>query len=341
MKKIICYLLLLFSLVSCKSNPGKTKTEKIDYLVRRAFEDKEFTGNVLVADQGEIIYEKSFGRADQKNNVQNTDSTKFLIASVSKPITAILILRLVDKGILKLDDTINKYFPNTDPGVGKISIHQLLTHTSGIHEIINEEMGMDIKILITSATLGFEPGSDFEYSNSGYVILKEIAQIATGKKYTELLDTEIFDRAGMTSSGVARNSGLNEIAKGYKDASQTQPASIDFPLENVDGAGTIYSTTEDLYKLDRALYTDSLLSKEMKEQMLKQHIPEKYSYGWFVREREGVWDVYFHKGNLAGFSSFITRRTQKNQFIVILSNAENADLSDIENGIHKILKSHD
>jgi CubicO group peptidase (beta-lactamase class C family) len=340
MKNII-YCLLLLSLVTCKNNPGKTKAEKIDYLLQEAFKDREFTGNVLVADQGEIIYKKSFGRADQENNLQNTDTTKFLIASVSKPITAILILRLVDKGILKLDDTINKYFINLDSQIGKISIHQLLSHTSGIKEIINEEKGMDIKVLISKATLGFEPGSDFEYSNSGYVILKEIAQIVTGKEYAELVQTEIFDLVGMTSSGVARNSELDELAKGYLDATQAESAIIDFPLENVDGAGTIYSTTEDLYKLDRALYLESLLSAKMKEQMLKQHVLEKYGYGWFVRDRGGVWDVYYHKGNLAGFASFITRRTQKNQFIIILSNAENADLSDIENGIHKILRAQD
>lgn len=333
--------MLLLSLVTCTNNPGKTKAEEIDYLVKEAFEDKEFIGNVLVADQGEIIYKKSFGSADKESNLQNSDTTKFLIASVSKPITAILILRLVDKGILKLDDTLNKYFANLDSNIGKISIHQLLSHTSGLNEIINEEEGMDIKVRISKATLGFESGSDFKYSNSGYVILKEIAQTVTGKEYAELVQIEIFDPVSMTLSGVARNSELDKIAKGYKDATQSEPAIIDFPLENVDGAGTVYSTIEDLYKLDRALYLESLLSAKMKDQMLKQHVPEKYGYGWFVRDRGGVWDVYYHKGNLAGFSSFITRRTQKNQFIVILSNAENADLSDIENGIHKILRAQD
>lgn len=340
MEKIL-YCLLLLSLVTCKEKSGKTKAEKIDYFLQEVFDDKELIGNVLVADQGEIIYKKSFGKTDQENNLQNTDTTRFLIASVSKPITAILILRLVDKGILKLDDTINKYFTNLNTQIGKVSIHQLLTHTSGINEIINEEKGMDVKELIPKATLGFEPGSDFGYSNSGYVILKEIAQIGTGRKYAELVQTEIFDPVGMTSSGVARNSELDGIAKGYKDENQAESAIIDFPMENIDGAGTIYSTTEDLYKLDRALYTESLLSAKMKEQMLKQHVPEKYGYGWFVRERGGVWDVYYHQGNLTGFASFITRRTQKNQFIIILSNVENTDLSDIENGIHKILRAQD
>jgi CubicO group peptidase (beta-lactamase class C family) len=327
--------------VTCKNNPGKNKAEKIDYLVQEAFEDKEFVGNVLVADQGKVIYKKSFGKADQQNNLPCTDTTKFLIASISKPITAILILRLVDKGILKLDYTISKYFTNVDPKIGRISIHQLLTHTSGVNEIISKEGNIGISTLIEKVTSKFEAGSDFEYSNSGYVLLKEIAEIAAQKDYTKLVNDEIFDPINMTSSGVARNSNLINLAKGYKDPTQDVIVNIDFPIENVDGAGSVYSTVEDLYKLDRALYTEILLSKEMKEQMLKQHVAEKYSYGWFVRERGGLWDVYWHQGNLPGFTSFISRREQKNQFIIILSNAEDLELSDIENGISKILKVED
>ncbi len=147
MKKII-YPLFLLSLIACKNNPGKNKPEKIDYLVQEAFKDKEFIGNVLVADQEKVIYKKSFGQADQLNGFQNNDTTRFLIGSISKPITAILILKLVDKGILKLDDAINKYFTKVDLQIGNITIHQLLTHTSGIKEIIGEEKNMNVPSLI-------------------------------------------------------------------------------------------------------------------------------------------------------------------------------------------------
>ena len=340
MKRIICYLFFL-SVVACKNNPGKNKEEKIDYLLQEAFEDKEFIGNVLVADQGKVIYKKSFGKTDQQNNLPCTDTTKFLIGSISKPITAILILRLADKGMLKLDDPIKKYFTKVNSQIGKINIHQLLTHTSGINEILNKDENMDIGSLIGKAELKFEPGSNFEYSNSGYVLLKEIAEIVTQRDYADLVNDEIFLPTNMTSSDVARWSNLSDLAKGYKDATQADVVTIDFPLENIDGAGSIYSTVEDLYKLDRALYTESLLSNEMKEQMLKQHVPEDYSYGWFVRERGGIWDVYWHSGGLPGFTSFISRRIQKNQFIILLSNAENLELSDIEDGISEILKAQD
>jgi hypothetical protein len=145
----------------------------------------------------------------------------------------------------------------------------------------------------------------------------------------------------MTSSGIARHSNIAAFAKGYKDATQTQTVAIDFPLENIDGAGSVYSTVEDLYKLDRALYTEAIISNEMKESLLKQHVPEKYSYGWFVRERGGVWDVYWQKGNLPGFTSYISRSVQKDQFVVLLANAENLDLESVENEISRILKTSD
>jgi CubicO group peptidase (beta-lactamase class C family) len=139
MKRTITFMLLLLCLATCKENPGKTKAERIDFLMQEFYADKEFIGSVLVADHGEIIYKRAFGNALQEKGIQNTDTTKFLIASVSKPITAILILRLVDQGSLKLDATIDKYFTNLSPEIGRISIHQLLTHTSGINEIVNEE----------------------------------------------------------------------------------------------------------------------------------------------------------------------------------------------------------
>jgi CubicO group peptidase (beta-lactamase class C family) len=197
---------------------------------------------------------------------------------------------------------------------------------------------MNLAALIGRAELRFDPGSDFEYSNSGYVILKAIAEISTQKDFSELVAEEVFLPANMTSSGVARNSNLNILAKGYKNPAQTEAMPIDFPLENIDGAGSIYATVEDLYKLDRILYTDSLLSNELKEQMLRQHVPGNYSYGWFVRERGGIWDVYWHRGSLPGFTSFISRRIQKDQVIILLSNANDLELNNIENGISKILK---
>ena len=339
--KMIVFPLLIVFLATCTNNPGKTKEEKISFLLQKSFEDNEFVGNVLVADEGRIILKKSFGIADRTTDLENNDTTKFLIASISKPITAVLILRLVDKKILRLDDKVSTYFTVSDQRIGSIIIHQLLTHTSGISEFINKEQNVVMTSLLEKASLNFEPGTDFQYSNSGYVLLKGIAETATQRTYSQLVKEEIFDVAEMTSSGAARNSSAAAFARGYKDATQRQEVVVDFPLENVDGAGSVYSTVDDLYKLDRALYTEEIISNEMKENLLKQHVPEKYSYGWFVKERGGIWDVYWQKGNLPGFTSYISRRVQTNQFVVLLANAENLDLESIENKIDKILKMPD
>lgn len=332
------FFLLFITVIGCDSNPGKTKPEKIDYIMEQAFKNQKFIGNVLVADSGKIIYKKSFGKADVEMDIKNNDSTKFLIASISKPITAIIILRLVDKGLIKMKDPINTFFKTANSVIGKITIHQLLTHSSGINEFIGKEKNVDLNTSLNKATLKFNSGSDFEYSNSGFVLLIKIAEQITGKKYEEIVKTEVFEPANMNQSGVARNTKTLLFAKGYKNASQKEFTTVDFPFENVDGAGSLYSTTEDLYKLDRALRDNSLLTKEAKLLMLKQHIPEKYTYGWFIKERGGVWDVYWHKGDLAGTTTYISRSKQKNQLIVLLANAENLDISDIENKIAKILK---
>ena len=164
-----------------------------------------------------------------------------------------------------------------------------------------------------------------DISNSGFVLLIHIAEQLTAKTYEDLVRTEVFDVANMNSSGVARNNQTEIFAKGYKDATRKNFTTVDFPFENVDGAGSVYSTTEDLYKLEQALRTGKLLTEKSKSLMLKQQIPEKYGYGWFIRERGGSWDVYWHKGDLPGVTTFIGRRAQKNQLI--------------ENDLAKILKT--
>lgn len=334
-----CLLAVLLS--GCDTNSGKTKWEKIDFLMEAAFQDQEFIGNVLVADSGRIIYKKSFGQADAALKIQNSDSTKFLIASLSKPITAIIILRLVERGQLKLKDPLKTFFKSANSAIGNITIHQLLTHSSGIREFIGKERNADINSLLKKTTLTFKPGSDFEYSNSGYVLLIKIAELITGKGYEELVKTEVFQPTNMTSSGVARNDQPQKFAKGYTDATQKQTETVDYPFKNVDGAGSLYSTTEDLYKLDQALYSTILLSEKTKTLMLKQHIAEKYGYGWFISERGGIWDVYWHKGNLPGATGIISRRIKTHQLIVLLSNAGQTDIDDLERAISKLLKVKD
>ena len=131
--------------------------------MQQAYRNQKFIGNVLVADLGHVIYRKSFGKSDAQKNIDNNDSTRFLIASISKPVTAIIMLRLHDQGLIKLEDPINKFFTIKDPDVGKITIHQLLTHSSGINEFISRENNFNFNAALNKAVLTFKPGSDFGY----------------------------------------------------------------------------------------------------------------------------------------------------------------------------------
>ncbi|MEO0331598.1 MAG: serine hydrolase domain-containing protein [Bacteroidota bacterium] len=258
MPKIIHYLMMGLLLIGCNSNPGKTPEERINYVVNQAFERGDFIGSVLVANKGEVIYHKNLGMADAKRGIPIGDSTKFLLASVSKPITAILILQLVDQGKIELGDPLGNFFSiGNNTQASKVTVHQLLTHTSGIEELISEDHafeGADLE----QASFSFEPGSDFEYSSTGYVILKEIAERSSGKGFENLIE-QICKLAQMNSSGVTKDvHQSSDMAIGYKATDQAELVEIGYPLKIVDGAGSLYATANDLFKLDRALYTEKL-----------------------------------------------------------------------------------
>ena len=336
-----CIFFLLI-VTSCNTNPGKTKPEKIDYLVEKAYSDHEFVGNVLVVDNGQVIYKKSFGKANAESGKLNSDSTKFLLASLSKPFTAILILKLAEQGKLNLTDGLGKFFKTVrNLKAAKVTIHHLLTHTSGMKEFITEKREF-IEEDLAQSGFKFDPGSDFDYSNSGYALLKEIAEISSGKPYEDLIKGLIFSPLKMTSSGVARNvDTIPNLAIGYTNTTQEQPDKINYSLKIVDGAGSLYTTTSDMVKFNQGLNSQKFLSKPMRELMFRQHVKEKFGYGWYLRERGGIWDVSYHKGNLPGYTSFLSRRTTTNQMILLLANAGSLDLADIENDIARVLKANE
>lgn len=330
-------LLLMLCPMSCNNNSGKTKTEKIAYLFDQAVEDHEFIGNAIVMEKGNTIYKKSFGNA--KSGIPNSERTKFLIASLSKPFTAIIILKLIEQGKINVTDGVEKFFPEVPVLKGKkISVHHLLTHTSGMKEFITEKHVLEYKDL-NDIVFNFEAGTDFEYSNSGYVLLKEIAEVSSGKTYEQLVSELIFNPLNMTSSGVARDvTGVPNLAIGYKDATQQEAEQISYSLEIIDGAGSLFSTANDMIKFAQGIYSEKFLSRSLRELMFHPHVREKFGYGWYLRERSGIWDVSYHRGDLPGYTSFLSIRKTNNQIILLLANAGGLDLADLENDIAKVLK---
>jgi CubicO group peptidase (beta-lactamase class C family) len=212
---------------------SQTKVEKIETLLNQYYKFQEFNGSVLVAEEGQVIYKKGFGLSNMEWNIPNTPDTKFRLGSITKQFTAMLVMQLVEEGKLKLNIPITNYIPEYPKNSGnKITIHHLLTHTSGIPnytslpgfgDIVRDpETPLDLIKTFWELPLEFEPGARFQYSNSGYIVLGYILEKVTGKSYQDLLKEKIFDPTGMKNSGYDQTSEI--IPKGLQDTIKSAPA---------------------------------------------------------------------------------------------------------------------
>ncbi|WP_170885462.1 serine hydrolase domain-containing protein [Bacillus alkalicellulosilyticus] len=298
--------------------------EKIEQFLQRNYELGYFIGNVLIARGKSILFTKSYGMSDYEKQIPHISSTPFLIGSVSKQFIAAAIMKLQEEGKLHCDDTIDKYITHY-PHASQITIHQLLTHSSGIpnytetadfyntkDKILSPDQIIDI---IRDKPLSFPPGTSCHYSNSGYVLLAQIIESITGLPYDVYLKQTIFTPLSMNDTGVVTN-GLNQAGKtkGYSGTMHGYKETPDWNISSFYGAGAMYSTVEDLYKWDRSLYTDMILSSESRKLLFTKHIGN-FGYGWFVTE-----DGVYHDGRITGFNSIISRYPEEGLVIIILSN---------------------
>jgi CubicO group peptidase (beta-lactamase class C family) len=315
-----------------------------------------FDGAVLVAENGKIIYKDAFGLANREWNIANTTETKFMIGSISKPITATLILLLVQKDLIGLDKTIDDYLPEfKNKPAAKVTIRQLLNHTSGIsnYDIIKDFFPRIsrqsftreeyVKIYCDSA-LAFVPGTQYMYSSWGYFTLGYIIEKVTGKSYEQTMRDEIFTKLHMQNSGSYLHTQIvPKRASGY-DYGFGNYVSADFrDQSNTMGTGDIYTTVEDLFKFNMAIANNSLLNKELTTEMLSPGIirPAQYGYGWFNQNfRYTITDsikANYHLGSTEGFISFMLRVPETNSMIVILCNSAPTDFFGITKNLLKVL----
>lgn len=316
---------------------AQDKAAKIDELMKVYHDSGYFNGSVLVAENGKVIYKKGFGFANMEWNVPNTPDTKFRIASIVKQFTATLILQLVEQGKIKLDGKITDYLPDYRKDTGnRVTIHHLLTHTSGIPDFPNQpgfienvsrnpQKVADFVKKYASGDLEFEPGTKYNYSNSGYFILGAIIERVTGKTYEQVLKEKIFDPLGMKSTGYDRHATvLSKRASGYE---KTLAGYVNAPYLDMSipySVGGLYSTVEDLYLWDKALYSDKILSAKSKELMFKPNL-ENYGYGFNIEkvmlgETKQTVPVIYHTGSINGFGTVIFRLVKDQHLIVLLDN---------------------
>ncbi len=333
---------------------AQDKVSKIDALIQAYTDYGQFNGSVLVAEGGKVIYKKGFGLANREWNIPNRPDTKFRLGSITKQFTSMLILQLVEQGKIDLEGKLSNYlsYYRNDTG-SRVTIHHLLTHSSGIPSYTSlpnffKDISRDpypaeefIK-KYCSGDLEFEPGSKYVYNNSGYFLLGAIIEAITGKTYEEVLTERIFDPLGMKNSGYDRHEPITpNRAAGY---SITFDGYLNAPYLDMSlpyAAGSLYSTVEDLYVWDQALYTEKLLSAKMKELLFKPHI-SSYGYGWIIREKslpdsEVKLTSISHGGGINGFNTLIERLIDDKHLIVLLNNTPGANLGQMSDAIIRIL----
>lgn len=331
-------------LAACLSVAAQTHTEvdfarQADERVQVYVKENKFSGSVLVARQGRPVFQKAYGMANREWDVPNTLDSKFRLGSITKQFTATLILHLAEQGKLKLDDPVSKYYSDAPAAWSKITIHHLLTHTSGVPSYTGipkffEQKSrdplkpMEIVKLTQDMPLEFEPGTKFSYDNTGYILLGYVIEKVTGESYASYLKKTIFDPLGMSNSGYDEWTPIiPHRAAGYMmgDHGIVNAAYLDMTLPYA--AGPLYSTVGDLLVWDQALYGNKLLNDDSKRKMFTPFL-ENYAYGWFIDSSSKHKHVG-HGGGINGFNTDIERYPDEKLTVIALSNLNSDSLTKI------------
>jgi CubicO group peptidase (beta-lactamase class C family) len=299
------------------------------------------SGSILIARGDEILLAKGYGLANREHGIPNTPETKFRLGSMTKQFTAMGILVLAYQGKLNLDDPLSKYLPDF-PNAEKIQLHQLLSHTSGVPSYNGVEgygenyikpWSIDEVIdWFKDEPLQFEPGEDWSYSNSGYVLAAKVIEVVSGQDYDDFLRQEIFEKLEMEDTGQdVFTTVLPHRATGYGNAEREIYNAPYRDMPFTSGAGSLYSTVLDLYKWDRALYTDTLVSTELLDRMMTP-VRNEYAYGWFVREEFGH-KLVEHGGAINGFLSQSQRFVDDDLVVISLFNYESTFWRPVNKGL--------
>jgi len=335
--------------VACASQAPATgdARSQIEGLFTGLHERNEFTGEVLVARRGTVIYQGAFGVADRRSGRPYTTDTRSCLASLSKPITATAIMMLVEQQRLAYDDPLSKFLPGFANAVGLVTIRQLLTHTSGIPDypdlnvdhpgVTNDEI---LTALRKVPAPSFPPGQKYQYCNAGYVLLALIVEHISGQSLPVFLESRIFKPTGMASTFVLTSVDHKtaDVARGY------EKSGVADDFEGMEtGDGGVYSTVGDLLRFDQALYGESLVTQHtLAEAFTRASVREgttKYGFGWNI-EPEPTGTRVWHQGNTAGFRAFMERRLADRITVIMLTNGGDTNRMAINDSIQRILRNN-
>ena len=343
MKPISALLLFAILLSACSLQPTpapKTLGAEIDALVQEKNREGLYDGAVLVARDGQVILSQGYGFADREKKIPNTPQTKFRIASITKQFTAMAIVLLQEQGKLNVDDSICNYITDCQEIFEPVTIRHLLSQSAGLPNTTAYSVPGD-QMVSEFATLFFPPGEQFMYQDVTYELAGRIIETVSGQSYGSFLQENIFEPLGMSNSGVDGNLKQTDLAKGYSDAVGGNRLQQIYTF----AAGSVYSTVEDMYRWDQALYTDKLVPQSSLEAMFTPQaaVPDgeyygfdgstgwSYGFGWFIAPEE--YGYMLHGGTLPGFRAEFRRYMDTKTTIILLTNHEAVALHDTAEAI--------
>lgn len=330
------FIIVVFFFSSTSILQAQNLDATIDSLLQAKYKPNAPGAIFLIAKEGTIIYNKAFGLSNLELNVPMISNSVFEIGSMTKQFTAISIMMLMEKGKLNLDDEITKFIPDYPTHGNKITVHHLLTHTSGIknftsmkeiRNIATKNMApTDLIDFFKNEPMDFNPGDEFKYSNSGYVILGYIIETVAEKSYADFVEQDIFEKLGMTSSQYASHSKvIKNRTSGYHNRNgyiNTRYVSFTIPYSS----GSLMSTVEDMNLWQQAIKNNSLISAKTTNKVFTNYTLNKgesinYGYGWHIKDLNGSLS-YEHGGSIFGFKSMGVYLPESDIYVIGLNNCD-------------------
>lgn len=319
---------------------------KMDDLMNGYVGQHKFNGSVLVAQKGKVLYQNGFGYRNAEEKIVNDANSIFQIGSITKQFTSAIIMQLHQENKLQLDDKLDQYIPGF-PNGEKITIEHLLTHTSGIHNYTEDSaiMHNDVSKSYSQQELlkifkayqpDFDPGTKWNYSNTGYSLLGYILEKIEKKPYEKVARERIIHPLGMNKTGF--NFAQLDHPDKTKGYFTLQPGIVRAPIVDSTlsyAAGALYSTVGDLHKWERAIYTDKILKPESWKEIFTPY-KNKYGYGWSIDSLYKK-QITSHTGSIHGYTSYILRFPGEELSVVVIDNASSRSPVEIAEALAAIV----
>jgi CubicO group peptidase (beta-lactamase class C family) len=346
-RRLATLSLVALAALTCIRTNAQTAdpTARMQEIIKSFVDSKTFMGTVLVAKDGKLLINQGYGSADLEWNIPNIPEAKFRLGSLTKQFTAASILLLEERGKLKVEDPVSKYMPDAPAAWSKITIYNLLTHTSGIPNFTSfpdygttewkDTNPTELVARFRDKPLDFEPGAKFSYSNSGYIVLGYILEKISGQTYTDFLQQNIFTPLAMYDSGIDSNAViLPKRAQGYAPSKNgihhAGYTSMTIPFS----AGAIYSTTGDLLKWEQGLFGGKVLTPASLTKMTTP-FKDNYAFGLLVADDSGHKRIT-HGGGIEGFNTSLSFYPGDKLVVIVLGNLNGGAPDELGNDLGQV-----